>query len=83
MFNCLMIKEYLDCKDSVKWKLLQLISPHVKRDTLTFRHQAWYGCIITSRMITKCAMGIPITAKSNYQTDFRPDRTCGAAGTWY
>ena len=26
-FNSSMIKEYLDCKDNVKWKLLQLISP--------------------------------------------------------
>ena len=46
-----MIKDYLDCKDNVKWKLLQLISSHVRRDTLTFRRQVWYGCIIISRMI--------------------------------
>ena len=26
MFNSFMIKEHLDCKDNVKWKLLQLIS---------------------------------------------------------
>ena len=29
MFNSFMIKEYLDCKDNVNWKLLQLMSRHV------------------------------------------------------
>ena len=59
MFNSFMIKKYSDCKDNVKWKLLQWIPPHVRRDTLTFRSQACYGCILISRMITRCAMSIP------------------------
>ena len=29
MFNGFMIKECLDCKNNVNWKLLQLISRHV------------------------------------------------------
>ena len=57
---------------------------NVRHDTLNFRRQAWYGCIIISRMIAGCAMGIPITARSNYQTRYtmeihhqlRHDRTC-------
>ena len=36
-----MIKEYLDCKDNVKWKLSHLIS-HVRRDTLTFPGPVWH-----------------------------------------
>ena len=27
MFDSFVNKEYLDCKDNVKWKLLQLMSP--------------------------------------------------------
>ena len=33
MFNSFMINEYLDYNDNVIWKLLQLISQHVKRYT--------------------------------------------------
>ena len=29
MFNSFTIKKYLDCKDYVRWKSSQLISPHV------------------------------------------------------
>ena len=32
MFDSL--KEYLDCKDSVEWQLLQLISPYLRCDAL-------------------------------------------------
>ena len=37
---------------------------------LTFRCRAWYGCINISRMITECALGIPITVRSNTQTRY-------------
>ena len=44
LFGC-KIKEYLDCncKENVKWKLLQMISPQTRRDIFTFTPQARYG----------------------------------------
>ena len=38
--------------------------------SLTFRRRAWYGWISISRMITRCALGIPITVRLNYQTRY-------------
>ena len=89
-----MIKQYLFCKDkfNVGWKLLQLISPHVRRGTVTFARQTWCGSIILSGLIARCAMCIPITARSIYQTRYitwiyitnlSHDSTCGTHSTWY
>ena len=52
-FNGFLINEQLDCRDNLKWKSLQLMSPQVRRDVLTCRRQAWCSCVIMNNPLEK------------------------------